>query len=113
MAKEIAQAVFENNPELIYAAFAKALGKGQAFAFQVCADRAYGKLKETHEQHHVYEDVQESNLQERVAQLERECYPALYPSLTHEAGEAARTGGAEGRTRKANGEAKTADVLSR
>jgi hypothetical protein len=42
----IAQQVFENNPELLYKAYSAALAKGQAFAFQVLSDRAYGKLKE-------------------------------------------------------------------
>jgi hypothetical protein len=46
IASEIAQAVFAENPELIYKAFAKALSKGNAYAFQVVADRAFGKLKE-------------------------------------------------------------------
>jgi hypothetical protein len=46
VAKEIAQAVFSENPELIHKAMTKALMKGSAFAYQVLSDRAYGKLKE-------------------------------------------------------------------
>jgi hypothetical protein len=46
MAQLIARAVFENNPELIYNAYTKALKKGSGFTFQVLSDRGYGKLKE-------------------------------------------------------------------
>lgn len=44
MAAEIARAVFEENPELVYSAMARVLRKGSAFGFQVLSDRAYGKL---------------------------------------------------------------------
>ena len=47
IAKEIAQAIFLNNPEMIYKAYSKMLRKGNAYAFQVLSDRAFGKLKET------------------------------------------------------------------
>src|SRR5579862_5520619 len=46
LAKEIAQAIFENDGPAIYRAFAKALRSGNAYAFTVLADRAFGKLKE-------------------------------------------------------------------
>ena len=46
MARVIAQAAFENNPEMLYEAYVKALSKGSGFVFQVLSDRAYGKLKE-------------------------------------------------------------------
>src|SRR5437879_121558 len=46
-AKEIAQAVLEGNKEAAYAAFTKALLKGNAYVFKELADRAYGKVKET------------------------------------------------------------------
>lgn len=49
VAKEIAQAIFSNNQEEIYKAFANALFKGNAYAFDVIANRAFGKLKETQE----------------------------------------------------------------
>ena len=45
-ASEIAQEVFEKNPEAVYSAMAKALLKGNAYAFSQLADRGYGKLKE-------------------------------------------------------------------
>jgi hypothetical protein len=41
---EIARAVFEQNPELIYRAMLKGLKKGNARVFAVLADRAYGKV---------------------------------------------------------------------
>lgn len=47
MAQLIARAIFENNPELIYNAYTKALKKGSGFTFQVLSDRGYGKLKES------------------------------------------------------------------
>lgn len=46
MAAEIAQKLFENNPEAVYEAYFKALKKGSGFTFQVLSDRAYGKLAE-------------------------------------------------------------------
>jgi hypothetical protein len=46
MSAIIARAIFENNSELIYEAYAKALRKGSGFTFQVLAERAYGKLKQ-------------------------------------------------------------------
>ena len=46
IAKEIAQAIFENDPDEIY----KALLKGNAYTFKELAERAYGKIKESHEQ---------------------------------------------------------------
>ena len=46
LASEIAQAVFENNPNAIYEAMLRALKKGDPRVFVVLADRAYGKVKE-------------------------------------------------------------------
>jgi|SRR6185437_6329023 len=46
LAKEIAQAVFEQNGPAIYQAMGAALLKGNAYAFDVIACRAFGKLKE-------------------------------------------------------------------
>jgi hypothetical protein len=51
-AAEIAQAVFEKNPEAIYAAMLKTLQRGNPRAFAVLADRAFGKLKEQVEMTH-------------------------------------------------------------
>lgn len=45
-AKEIAQAIFEKNPEALYRAYAKAMLKGNPYAFQVLADRAFGKISD-------------------------------------------------------------------
>jgi hypothetical protein len=47
LAKEIAQAIFENDAEAIYKSFAKALRSGNAYSFDVLANRAFGKMKET------------------------------------------------------------------
>lgn len=46
IAAEIARAIFENDSEAIYKAFAKGLRSGNAYAFSVLADRGFGKLKE-------------------------------------------------------------------
>ncbi len=43
IASEIAQRVFEENPEAIYKAMLKALLKGDPEVFAVLADRAFGK----------------------------------------------------------------------
>lgn len=44
VAREIARAIFTNNPEAIYAAMAKAILQGNAYSFDVVANRAFGKL---------------------------------------------------------------------
>ncbi len=45
-AADISRAVFENNREEIYKAVAAKLLAGDAYAFSVHSDRAYGKLKQ-------------------------------------------------------------------
>jgi hypothetical protein len=49
VAKEIAQALFENNREALYKAFGKALLDGNAYTFDVLAKRAFGNAPEKHE----------------------------------------------------------------
>ena len=44
LSAEIARAVFEQNPELIYRAMLRALKKGNAKTFAILAERGYGKL---------------------------------------------------------------------
>lgn len=71
IAREIAKAVFENNKEKLYKAFAKAALKGNAYAFSQLADRAYGKLKERVEfDVNEYRDVSESAILDRILELE-------------------------------------------
>jgi N-acyl-D-aspartate/D-glutamate deacylase len=88
MAAEVARAIFENNPDMVYKAFAKAIAKGNAYAFQVLADRGYGKLKESI-QHEIspYHDMSEDQLRERISQLEQELgisstAPELLPPIS-------------------------------
>ena len=69
VASEIAKAIFSQNPEMIYRAFLKALEKGNVYAFQVLADRAYGKVKETREVTHRYEDLSDTDLQREIDSL--------------------------------------------
>jgi len=73
LAAEIARAIFENNPQMIYAAYTKMLRKGNAYAFQVLSDRAFGKLKESI-QHEVrpYAEKTDEEIRERIKQLEHE-----------------------------------------
>jgi hypothetical protein len=73
LAAEIARALFQNDGPAIYAAYSKMLRKGSAYAFQVLADRAFGKLKESI-QHEIspYHDVSDADLVSRIAELERE-----------------------------------------
>jgi len=73
IAKEIAQTIFLNNPEMIYKAYSKMLRKGNAYAFQVLSDRAFGKLKDRREvEVGPYREMSDDELRERIAQLERE-----------------------------------------
>lgn len=46
LAAEVAQAIFEGNPEAIYKAMLKALKKGNPKVYTALADRAFGKLTE-------------------------------------------------------------------
>jgi hypothetical protein len=83
VAKEIAKAIFLNNPEMIYKAYSKMLRRGNAYAFQVLADRAFGKLKESI-RHEVspYRDLSDEQLHERIAQLKKELgWPASEPAV--------------------------------
>ena len=44
VAREIARAIFENNPEIAYQGLGQALSEGSAYVFKELADRAYGKM---------------------------------------------------------------------
>ena len=73
VAKEIAKAIFENNPDMVYKALAKAIAKGNAYAFQVLADRGYGKLKEQHQvEVGPYRDLSDDELRDRIAKLQEQ-----------------------------------------
>jgi hypothetical protein len=106
VAREIAQAVFSQNREHIYQAMSKALMAGNAYVFKELADRAYDKLKESKEVKHVYEEVADADLNERITQIERDL------GLAREIDEAGRIGSAAAGTVKANGKAKDTPVLS-
>jgi len=72
VASEIAQALFTNNPELIYQAFLKVLKKGSPYAFaEVLADRAFGRLKETHAiERNEFKNVSDEELGAKIKELE-------------------------------------------
>jgi len=58
--------------EAIFEAFRKVLRKGSPYGYQVLADRAYGKLKETHAiEHSPYKDVSDEDIEARMAELKR------------------------------------------
>jgi hypothetical protein len=72
VASEIAQALFMDNPDLIYEAFLKVLKKGSPYGFQVLADRAFGKLKEIHQiDHSPYKDASDEDIEARILELKR------------------------------------------
>jgi hypothetical protein len=83
VASEIAQALFTNNPELIYEAFLKVLRKGSPYGFQVLADRAFGRLKETHAiEHSPYKDVSDEDLRKSIEELKRKLgWPGSEPQI--------------------------------
>ena len=69
---EIARAVFENNAEAIYRAMARRLIKGDARAFKILAERAYGKVRE-HVELELYTEGVAERLQaarQRLSQVE-------------------------------------------
>lgn len=72
-AAELAREILEANPEAYYRGFAEQLSKGNAYAFGVLADRAFGKLKETKEITHIHQDVPDTDLQRRIDELVRDC----------------------------------------
>jgi hypothetical protein len=71
VASEIAQALFTNNPELIYEAFLRVPKKGSPYAYQVLADRAFGKLKEVHQVEHTrFSDASNEQIEQQIAELQ-------------------------------------------
>jgi len=72
---EIAKACFEHNAEALYEAFSKDLLqdllRGNVYAFKELADRAFGKLKETHQVDvSPYKDVPAEDLAKEIKRLE-------------------------------------------
>lgn len=112
-ARDIAQQIFENNPEAVYRALGKALLKGNAYAFKELAERAYGKLVERKELTGANggpietREVSDADLSQRISELERDL------GLTAAIDEAGRSGIAAAGNGKANGKAEVAEVLPR
>lgn len=73
------RAIFENDGEAIYVA--KMLRKSSPYAFQVLRDRAYGKLKETHQvEVNPYKDMSDEELTKRLHELEQRLgYVKVWP----------------------------------
>jgi hypothetical protein len=107
-AAEIAREIFEQNPEAVYKAMAKAMLKGNAYAFSQLADRGYGKLIQKQETGNPgdFEAVDESSINKRIAELLNDL------GLAAEIDEAGRTVRSKAGVSKTNGKAKIADVLS-
>jgi hypothetical protein len=83
IAKEIAQAIFLNNADMIYAAYVKMLRKGNAYCFQVLSDRAFGKLKESIS-HEIspFRDMSDDQIRHRIEELEKQLgMPASEPEV--------------------------------
>jgi hypothetical protein len=93
LAKQIARAVFEENPEAVIRALSAALNKGNAYTFKELADRAYGKVTDKLE---VTEapPTEDADLNERIAQLERDL------GLARQIDEAGGVGSAKERARE-------------
>jgi hypothetical protein len=102
---QIARAVLEGNREAAYIALSKALLKGNAYVFKELCERGFGKLKETHEVQHTYQDVKDGDLNERISSILREL------GLAAEVDEAGRVAGANQGAGTKEIEAETADVL--
>jgi len=73
LSAQIAIALFENDGPAIYDAYRRVLRKGSAYAFQVLSDRAFGKLKESHQlEVGQYQEcnMTEEQLERRIAELD-------------------------------------------
>lgn len=72
LAAEIARAIFEQDGLAIFDAFRKMLRKGSPYAFDVLANRGYGKLREVHQHEiHPYAEMPEVDILKRIAELEQ------------------------------------------
>ena len=109
MSAQISRAIFENNPEMIYKAYAKALAKGQAFAFQVIAERGYGKLVQKQEvgDPGAFESIDESGINKRISDILRDL------GLTSAIDDAGRVTSAHQGERPTNGKAEDTELLPR
>jgi hypothetical protein len=107
MSQIIARAIFEQNPELIYKAYGRLLSKGSAFGFQVVAERAFGKLKETRDTGSEFNEVPDADLQSRLDAILRDL------GITQQIDACGRSEVNPGGTPKANGAAKDPDLLPR
>jgi hypothetical protein len=105
-AAELAREILEANPEAYYRGFAEQLSKGNAYAFGVLADRAFGKLKETKEITHIHQDVPDTDLQRRIDELIRDC------GLAQQVDEAGGVKEPSGRTESAQVKTEDSTVLS-
>lgn len=110
-AAEFARKVLEaqGNEELLeqYATgFARQLVKGNAYTFKELAERGWGKLKETHEVTHRYEDVKDGDISERIDGILRDL------GLARAVDEVGGTTGLNQGARSQSVEAQAVDVLS-
>jgi len=71
LAGEIAQALFEQDGPAIFAAFQRVLRKDSHYRFAVLADRAFGRLKETHMiERSPYKDVSNEEIEKHIEELQ-------------------------------------------
>jgi Family of unknown function (DUF5681) len=77
-AREIARAIFEQNPEAIYQAMGKALLNGKTGAFRELAERAYGRVPQALEIAGPdggpveYQNLTEQQLNDRIGEVQDE-----------------------------------------
>ena len=73
LAQEIARAIFERDADALYAAFTRALLRGNAYCFKELSDRAYGKMTERVEHAGIeFRGTSERELLERITELEKD-----------------------------------------
>jgi hypothetical protein len=71
LASEIARCIFEQDGPAIFESFRKILRKGSPYRYQVLADRAYGRLKETRTiEHAPYQDVSTPDFEAHIREFE-------------------------------------------
>lgn len=107
MRQVIARAVFENNAEAIYRAYAKLLMKGSAFGYQVVGEAGYGKLKETRDTGSEFNDIPDDQLQHEIERIMSRL------GLAGEADAAAEAGVSQARAGAQVSETKDSDLLPR
>lgn len=86
--------------------FSSQLSKGNAYTFKELAERGYGKLKETKEVTHVYQEAADADLQQRIDSILADL------GIAAQIDASGRTEGTQAGAGKTKGHAKDTPVLS-